>query len=316
MLMPNPSLSLVIIQYGPVDLLRNLLRSLRFHPDSELIQEVIVVDNGCSMSEETRHYLQHEFASLKMRFVENSSNSYAAGVNRGMRVSSGDIVILSNNDVEWLRGWSVDPAVRRMVEDGRVGIGGVQLVYPDGSWQRSFGEFPSVFSAMRSALFLDALFSMVESYRFRRGHQRTKGVGYIDGAFMLVRRDCFDQLGGFDEAFSFYGEETDFCYRAIRSGWRVVFEPRGRVMHIRGASSSIVHEQAFANVLVRSIIQFVRKHHGAVRGRVYRTVMAMALGERVLLYNVLAKVTRASAWTRRARNARNLWMAALAQSLQ
>ena len=216
----SAKVSLIIVHYGDPGLLWNLLASLEHHPDKRLVDEVIIINNGLSLDKGERVRLE-AYKNLLVKIVDNPQNSYASGVNRGVAASHGDIVVISNNDIEWLPTFSINSSVDYLERDRRIGVMGPQLIYPDGSWQRSYGRLPSVKEAMMSLTMLDSVWHGIVRLAFRHNWLRRgpKRVGYIDGAFMVVRRSCFEELGGFNEEYSFYGEDADFCWRAWKKGW-------------------------------------------------------------------------------------------------
>ena len=220
--MVSGTVSLIVIQYGPFDLLLRLLTSLAEHPDRKLLDEIIVVDNGPSLSREARGRLKT--MPLPVCVVENRrASSYAAGVNLGAAVARGNIFIIANNDVDWSSTSSIQPLLEVLHCPG-VGITGPQLVYPDGRWQRSYGLFPSLREIIASLMMLDSLSHWTEAMRFHLGWNSTRPrvVRYVDGAFMAVQRACFTQVGGFDETMSML-EDTELSLRMGR-------EKRGKII--------------------------------------------------------------------------------------
>src|SRR5206468_6598615 len=67
---------------------------------------------------------------------------------------------------------------------------------------------------------------------------RARDVDWVSGAAIFLRRDALDAVGGWDERYFMYMEDIDLCWRMKRSGWRVVYEPGGSVVHVQGASTS------------------------------------------------------------------------------
>jgi GT2 family glycosyltransferase len=294
--------SLIIIQYGSCNLLLNFLNSLNEHPDRALIDEIIIVNNGLSLEKNFRECFQD--GHLPVRIIDNIEASYSSAVNLGAAASSGDYLIISNNDIELLLNWSIKPLLNSIVKNRHIGIIGPQLVYPDGSWQRSHGKVPSILSALVSIMMLDSIKHVLECILFHFNKQKAWKVEYIDGAFMVVNRRCFFQLGGFDEGFSFYGEDADFCYRAWHAGWIVLFEPATRIKHIRGATSTNNTLEIYMKRLMDAQEKFMQKHYGNLQARVYKWLIKLAILERKILYFLIAKITHDKKWQKRAEEAR------------
>ena len=165
--------------------------------------------------------------------IGNRENrGFAAAVNLGYRQSTGDFVLLLNSDTRLIPGETAK-MLAYMKEEPRVGIVGPQLVYEDMRPQRSFALTPSLTIELLPRSLLERLLP---------GRFSTKGRGLINpfdvesliGAALLVRRSVLDLVDGFDERFFFYLEETDFCLRAGRAGYRVVFFPGARLIHLQG----------------------------------------------------------------------------------
>ena len=107
-------------------------------------------------------------------------------------------------------------------------------------------------------------------------------------------------MGGFDESYIFYGEDIDFCWRARRNGWKVVFVPSVQVVHIRGASSKKVAMSKYALKLIQTGQKFVEEHFGSQQAQWYGRFNRMAFCERAWLYSFVAQLTHSSRWQQRA----------------
>lgn len=223
-------LSIVIITRNTKDLLQSLLSSIE--ADLSLrpfLREVIVVDNGSADGTDTM--VADRFPAVSI--IGNDENrGFAAAVNLGWRRSTGETVFLLNSDTRLIPG-ETTKMLAYMAAEQAIGIIGPQLVYEDLRPQRSFALTPSLSLELLPRSLLE---------RALPGKFRTKGRGLalpIDvesliGAALLVRREVFDALDGFDERFFFYLEETDFCLRAGRRGYRVVFFPGASLIHLQG----------------------------------------------------------------------------------
>ena len=251
-------LSIVIITMNTRDLLDSLLQSI--YADGDLlpmIEDVIVVDNGSSDGTAAMIAVKYPLVSV----VRNEENrGFAAAVNKVYRSSRGKIVLLLNSDTRLIPG-QMAKMVEFMEQSPGVGIAGPQLVYEDMRPQRSFALTPS--------LALEVLpRSLLE--RVLPGRFRTKGVGLtgpfdvesLIGAALMVRREVFDLLGGFDERFFFYLEETDFCLRAGKEGYGVVFFPGAKLMHLQGKTVGRSWVRGRIEYSI-SLYKFMGKYHSA-----------------------------------------------------
>ena len=295
------SVSVIVINFGSPRLVRNLLASLSNHPDRELVCEVVIVDNGYPETGDSRQALSPSDYRFAVKFVQNTARSYASGINRGAEQCRGKTIIVSNNDVEWVAGSRIKPLLQLLESDRKIGVAGPQLVFPDGSWQRSYGRFPSLRQGIQALFLSELAHNALQARRFNAGkaRHRPKHVDYVDGAFMVIRRECLNALGGFDEAYGFYGEDPDFCWRARQKGWTSVFVPTARIMHVRGASSTITAPVEFSAKALSARCQFIVQRSGMASAAVYARLQQFRAKELLGLYKMIASIRRTPPWERR-----------------
>ncbi len=249
-------LSIVIITKDTRELLEGLLNSIESDLSlPPLGTRVIIIDNAST--DGTDLMVTRSFP--RVTYVRNTYNTgFAASVNAGGRLAQGRFVLFLNSDTFLIKG-EIAKMVAIAEDLPDTAIIGPQLVYKDLKAQRSVAAIPGL---------ADEFFS--RSLRGRTPRTRERGVPdpYIDvesliGAAIMVRKDIFDDLGGFDERFFFFLEETDFCVRAKLKGHRVVFFPGAKVIHLQGATvrKTWVSGRMEYNISLR---KFMRKHHGAL----------------------------------------------------
>lgn len=232
------NLSVLIVTHNSRDHVVRCLTSLS--PVLErLASEVVVVDNGSS--DRTVQLVQQAFPSVRVVAL-GENRGFAAGINRGLAVTSGKYVMWLNPDAAYLGG-RLEDVLEWMAAHPRVGIVGGRVVDPDGSVQRSARTFPSYGAVLgaRHAL----LTKLWPGNRFSRDFLRSNAsdaaiepVDWISGAFVIHTREIAERLGGLDEGFFMYFEDVDFCYRAWRAGSRVYVHPGATVEHdVAGGSS-------------------------------------------------------------------------------
>lgn len=305
--------SLVVVNYGNQHLSGNLLRSLAGHPDHALIRQVVIVDNGFPTMGDSRELLSAAEFPFPVDFVQYHGHSYSGSINLAAQRCDGDVLLLANNDVEWLPGHSVAPLIEHLVRHPTVGIAGPQLVFPDGRWQRSAGSFPSLMEGLGSLLMVGVLYNRVAAARYRLGAKAGPvfEVEYVDGACMAVSRACFEALQGWDTMFEFYACDADFNWRAQRAGWQRVVVPEARVLHVRGASSSGSQKRVYAHRLFAAKRKMVERMHGRISAAGYDLLQRVVAMEYAVLYTVLDAVWSTPASRRRARASRQVGLAAI-----
>lgn len=223
----TPQLSVVIVNFCQWKNTGRLTRQLR---RSEAVRrgaaEVVIVDNHSPASKQARRLSKMSGVSV---FRNGRNKGFAKAVNRGSRLSRGEWVLLLNPDVTVPDGFLddvLDAAQRWPAIDPRAGVIGFQLRHRDGTRQASSGPFPTLLSTVSGLV--------LPRGRRKCRHQPLtvrKAVPWVTGGCLLVRRDCFLEIGGLDENFFLYYEDVDFCRRARAAGWSIWYEPRLRVTH-------------------------------------------------------------------------------------
>lgn len=270
-------LSIIVVSYNTRELLSDCLKSIA-ETTADFDCETIVVDNAST--DGSAPMVRRYFPSVKL--IRNPENGgFAAANNIGIAASRGRHVLLLNSDAVLLPG-----SARAMVDflDRNPGAGmvGARLLNPDGSFQYSFADFPSLKGEL---LLLLRLASRVYSPTYpsypveRSGQERS--VDWVSGACLMARRATIDAIGPLDESYFMYTEETDWCYRARRGGWSVHYLPEAKVVHWVGQSSAAAPARRRRQVY-RSKILFLRKHVGWQAAETFalavRAVSALKLG--------------------------------------
>ena len=182
--------------------------------------DVVVVDNA---SDDRSAAIAEAAGAFVIRNVEN--RGFAAGANQGARHGSGDMVLFLNPDAALADGCIVRMAAALEAEPGLAVVGPAAIDSPDGPL-RGLWPFPSASRTWVNELGLRRL-----------TRPRESSQGFVVGTCMLVRRAWFERLGGFDERFWLYGEDADFCRRALALGGRSATVNGAGISHIGGHSS-------------------------------------------------------------------------------
>ena len=233
--MNDPRVSIIIVNWNTRDITRACLRSIAEHAGTDY--EVIVVDNASS--DGSAEMIRAEFPAA--RLLANATNvGFGRANNQAMRVARGQFFFLLNSDTVL-----IDDAVQRLVNlmaaDNSVGIAGCKLLFEDRSLQASCSRFPAIRVALLEELMLYKLLPRRLQGELLLGgywaHDHARDVDAVWGAAMLVRREVFEQTGGFDESIFMYGEDLEWCRRVRDHGWRVTFTPEVAIVHLNHKSS-------------------------------------------------------------------------------
>jgi GT2 family glycosyltransferase len=198
------------------------------------------------------------------RLLENDVPlSFAANANKGFANTSGDFVVIANPDA--VPEPNAVAILHRFLEGRpRAGVAGPRMVYPNGSWQASRRSFPTVGATIVRRTPLRFLFPPL---KWQRKHylldERPDEPVETDtmlGAFLLLRRELLDELGGFDPGYRMYCEDIDLNYRAMKAGWERWWVPAAVVRH---EYQAVIDKQFLTRRTwwhLRAMVRFLRKH--------------------------------------------------------
>jgi GT2 family glycosyltransferase len=230
-------LSVVILSYNTKNTTVKCIRSLIQHSPTTAKLEVIVIDNASA--DGSPEVIAKAFPDVKL--IRNARNrGFAAACNQGIRSTNGEVVLLLNSDTE-LIDQSLDIMLDFITRNSDVGIAGGKLIGEDGKPQNSCQHFPTY-----SNLFFTKQSLLTSIKTFRRGYNKYRSipnavtdVDALAGGFMFLRREALKQIGLLDERFFFYVEDLDISKRMSEAGWRVVFVPQAKVLHVGGKSTAL-----------------------------------------------------------------------------
>ena len=278
--------SAVIVSYSTRELTLHCLANL-YTDLGEMSAEVFVVDNGSA--DDSVSAVRAAFPQVVVIDVGHNAG-FGSANNLAIARAAGEFILLLNTDA-FVRPGVVGRLVAYLRDHPRTAVVGPRLLNEDGSLQRSCYKFPSPGRAVCEHTLLTAAFpnhSRLGDYRAWAHDAERRIDGFVIGACMLVRRTAIEQVGGFDERFFMYFEETDWCRRFRSAGWEVSFTPAAQVTHMNGGSGKGQPERVF-DAFYRSAEKYVRKHHGVSGLAVYRAslmagavVRAAAFGARSL----------------------------------
>jgi len=287
----------IVVNYRTADMtldaVRALLAALERIPDSE----VVVVDNDSqdgSYQKLSRAVRALDTSSRVTVLASERNGGFGYGVNVGLRYglsssSPPDYFYLLNSDA------FPDPsAVSELIQvfEGvpRVGIAGSYIYGLDGRPHQTAFRFPSPISELERALRLGFASRILSRWRVALPlPDSDREVDWVAGASMMIRREVFADVGGFDETFFLYFEETDFCLRAKLAGWSTCYARGSAVAHIGSASTGLQdHRRRMPQYWFDSRHHYFKKNHG--RATLTLSDLLFALG--FSLWRVRRKIQR------------------------
>jgi N-acetylglucosaminyl-diphospho-decaprenol L-rhamnosyltransferase len=231
----RPELAVVIVNFNAGDYLERCLASLEAHR-GDVGVEILVIDNASHDGSQ----LAAKDAGRHVRLVENPTNVFLSPAwNQGAMQTTAPYLLFLNPDTEWWQGTLAD-LVGVAREHERAGIVGPLVRNMDGTVYPSGRPFPSVVDATAHAFLGGVAPRNPFTRRYHMdGWDRTteRVVDWVSGCCMLMPREAFEQVGGFDETFLLYGEELDIATRLRDAGWQVLFTPRAEILHAIGVST-------------------------------------------------------------------------------
>lgn len=234
-----------------------------------LIEKLLVVDNGST--DDSPSYLGNASKQLGLKdwvqIVDAKENAgFGAGNNSGFEQIGNqdpqpDILWLLNPDT-LVDQTDIKSALDCFLQDPSVGIVGTGIVgcsiihelagHRDPSPLSEFVQNAGAFGVLRRWSVSDPALD------------RPGPVDWVSGASLLIRTEVFEQLGGFDEGFFLYFEEVDLCRRARNAGWKVIYEPRSRIVHLEGSSTGISRTKPMPRYWYESRRRYFVKHYGVL----------------------------------------------------
>jgi hypothetical protein len=270
----------VIVNFNTGGFLRETVKSVL---QSSAVAHVYIVDNA---STDNSLALLPQTHHDKLTIIRNTANlGFAAGCNIGLARATSDNILLLNPDCQVTDG-AIDRLITILRSTDRVGMGGPVLLNPDGSEQaggRRMLPAPSLvlLQTMRAAR-LDRLLSrQLPSFLQHEQPLPTEPIEVeaISGACMMVRREMIADIGPLDQEYFLHAEDLDWCLRASRRHWKILFVPDAKVVHQKGVSSR-AQPLKVEYYKHKGMARFYRKLFGETHQRWLRTLLAVGVWTR------------------------------------
>ena len=206
-----------------------------------------------------------------MLYAEN--RGFAAANNAGARGSTAAVLLFLNPDTELVRG-NLELLVASLRDRPEVGLLAVRQVTGDGRVWPSLHRFPSPRRALAGALASErwpAVGKRLGERVLDTDHYSRAGpFDWTTGAALAVRREAFEAVGGFDERFFLFSEETDLCKRIQDLGWKALLEPGVTFVHHAGKAGVQPPREA---QMAYARLQYARKHFGRRSAATYHAIL-------------------------------------------
>ncbi len=284
--------SVIIVNWNTRALLRNCIKSIIENAGS-IEYEIIVVDNASA--DASVEMVKDRFPGVIV--IANKDNrGFASANNQGIEIARGRYVLLLNSDT--LVGESaIAKTVSYADKNPEAAVVGCQVWKDLDTIQMTCFRFTNLFNLMLAESGLATFFrnNRILGSQWMHWWKRDteKQVDVVSGMYMLVRREAIDHVGPMDESYFMYYEETDWCYRFNKAGWKSLFYPGAKIIHTHGgnASSSKVRSKMFVQ-RQKSLLIFLKKHNGSLAAFAARLILIISFSIRTIAWFVIMTLNR------------------------
>ena len=252
-------LSVIIVNYNVKYFLEQALFSLR-KASQGLEVEYIVIDNNST--DGSAEYVRNNFPWVKL--IANSENlGFGRANNQGLLIAKGQYLLIVNPDTVVGEN-TLKILIEQLRSNPQIGVTGPKIIDKEGKFELSCRRgFPTPFAAFSKITGLAVLFPKSKLFaKYNLTYldpDLTCEVDSLSGCFMLLKREVYEEVGGFDEDFFLYGEDIDWCYRIKKAGWKILYYPQAEVIHY-GGESTLRSDIDSRKLFFKAMRHFVKKH--------------------------------------------------------
>lgn len=228
-------LSIIYVNYNTADQVMTSVESVRRHTKG-IDYEIIVADNNSKDDENLQKLIDDE--TIKVVKLDDNYG-FGKANNAGVKECIGEYIFLLNPDTI-CHDYSIKKLLDCLKADQTIGVISPNLVNSESKPTHSFRRVgDGIITELNFALF-GLPYKILYGSDFEYNHSNNQlEVAYSCGAAMMMKRETFDKVGGFDEAFFMYYEDQDLCNRINETGLRIVNEPKAIIQHLEGTSISL-----------------------------------------------------------------------------
>ncbi len=265
------STSIILVNHNGSKFLDNCLSSIE-KMTSYCDRETIIVDNGSTDDSVT--IIKDKFPSVQL-ICSPTNLGFGKANNLAVKHSQGKHLLFLNTDTILTENTiKILSDYLEQYED--IGAIGSRITFEDGSYQLSSGKLPNLAIELWDKIKygLDRRWHQLFSGIYDRQYSTEQEVGWVTGACLMMRRDVFEKIGGFDESFFLYFEDKDICKRVCDAGFKVIYYPDTSLIHLLGGSSQNVEKSV--NTYYRdSQLHYYQKHLGRFQTEVLKLYLRL-----------------------------------------
>jgi GT2 family glycosyltransferase/lipopolysaccharide/colanic/teichoic acid biosynthesis glycosyltransferase len=270
-------LSVIIVNYNVKELLDQCIESI-IKASLNIKTEIIIVDNNSY--DGSAEYIRKKYSENPyIKLIESNINlGFSKANNLGVKHASGEYILILNPDTLTQED-TLDKSLKYIKSNNDVGALTCKLILPNGKLDLACRRsFPTPSVAVYRILGLSKIFPKSKIFgKYNLTYldeNKTYEVDAIVGAFMLMKRELYEKLNGFDEDYFMYGEDLDLCYRIKKAGYKIIYYPETSIIHYKGESTK------------KSSTQYVKNFYGAMQ-----TFVKKNLNTNFWLMNFLIRVS-------------------------
>jgi len=281
-------ISIIIVNYNVYEHLINCIKSVKENIKKDLEYEMFVVDNNSS--EGSIDKILHEFSDAKLIKMKKNVG-FGAANNEAFKRAAGNYFLIINPDVKVLDD-CIQKLVKFMEDNSNVGVVAPALYTPNNKFDYYYSYLPSTYSILMQqfGLYNKARMMrkrMTDYFDEKISEGKPFRVEQVMGACFLTRKTIYDKIGGFDEAFFLYQEETDWEFRMSKESWKIMVLPIAKAIHDHHSSANKLGRIYVGFQGLRSILIYYTKNFGFIKRNFLRITMITALFVRAIKYALI-----------------------------
>lgn len=262
----NNTCSVVILSYNTKNITDRCLQSVEVakeYCEKKLKNnvETIVVENGSSDGSLEMVRKKYEWVKL---IIPGENTGFARGNNLGMKKAQGSYILLLNSD-SLINKETIVSAIKYMEDYPSCDVLGCKLTFENGKFQPSAGFLPNLVNIFYWMLGIDKIPLIKDLLgTFHPNNpdffSKDRSLGWVTGAFILLKKEVFEKTGGFDEKYFMYAEEVEWCKRIKEAAFNICFTPSFEIIHLKQASSQFnIREPLIKEA--EGILYYFKKHY-------------------------------------------------------
>ena len=224
----NMELSVIIVNYNGLQFLQNCFDSL-IRNLNEINYEIILFDNNSV--DESKVFIKEKYPNV-ICIESNQNLGFGVGNNRAVSVAKGDYLLLINNDTIVLD--ALKPILEQLKSDNSIGVIGIKMLNKNKEYLQSAGNFPNP----RNMFQLKNLLGLGKEFEFGVFKKYSYEVDWMAGSFLILSKQIYQEIDGFDNDYFMYVEDVDFCKKISDLGYKRIFLPAFSYIHFVGFSNS------------------------------------------------------------------------------